>query len=526
MSPNSPNSLPPVRPQSNSPSDKVDDNDIETLFDPRPQVANGQADFFKSAIAAFSKACSDAAAWVAQVLARLGIGREPVIHVAARLPEVDNSMAVTPLQPAMPEARDHSPMDGGMVAAADLPTESADDRVHHEIEAARKDFVEAKDALRKDQALAPAAHEEAFGNYVRLCKKNNKEPGSIDCPKNFKEGAVRYAQAFVDLVSKRRLWATATDNEFWLRPADQDTYRNALRFLELQVEDKPESALSPFEPIHTHSTRQLHSFEAWRNRDKQSQTDLGYDPSKLTIDAAINYADTLIALHAGTEQARREPLKGRLADAFELLNNEALHRLTFTGNQDLQAMLMDMQEFKSIKVKPDTQKLTKKDDASVAGKAPDPGEAIRDVSVLQDAPSDARPEATKAASTAIDAGVIPEPPVVQPSSVQPPQSSTLAQLNPIPDWSTLDTRLQAQGTTLLNEFFRRYVPQIERGVTDFTVEPQYFSQLAASAASDFLNRVNAPDHQLTLADMSKSTAANRIVREYLRRVTPGPRPGT
>lgn len=480
MSIKSPSSQRPGDPSSTvSPEDAADADTVESLFDARPDDIHENRSILTTALEALSKACRDAAAWIAQVFS--GIGGRDEANVAVSAPR---NLRKGTLPPELKQANDEA-LAGRKAAAA------------------RQEFVDSADTPPVVEPAVPDPDREAFDAYVRLCKRDGVEPGSEGGASSHRDLAVRYARTFVQLVSERQSRAAQEGKEFWLGTGDQEKLKAAMALLRHQdrgAHAGGASAAPADGPIQTNSTLQLTSFMAWREWSRNpAQLPMDAD---FSIDAAVAYAHELCALHAGKEAARDPRAKDLLGSAYELIANEDNYRRNVEIQREAARLVGQLNELRDpVEPSASPREMPVEDDA-LARSAP---------------PAPPPPRVRNAPDAGIPTPVADAPPPAPPLLRVPPVRPKLhASWNELPELSTLDDALQAEATGLLHRFFQRYLEQLDSGILDFEDHPEYFSPLAAAAAVDFLQQ---GDRQPGATDVRSYAAANYIIREFERRRT-------
>ena len=473
-SPMSPRSgdTPPKAPQ----EEKADTEDVESLFDARPADEPEHRSILTAALEALSKACRDAAAWIAQVFS--GIGGRDEASVAVSAPR---NLRKGTLPPELQQANDDA-LAGSKAAAA------------------RKEFVESTDSPPAVEPATPDPDREAFDAYVRLCKREGREPGSEGGASSHRDLAVRYARAYVQLVAERQSRASQEGKEFWLGSADQEKLRAAVALLKRQdggASDKSDGTFSVDRPIQANSTLQLKSFMAWRDWSRDSAQ--LPDDADFSIDAAVAYAHELCAVHAGKDTAKDPRAKDLLGSAFELIAREDHYRRNFEVQREAVELVRGLDGLREAQ------------DMSADREEPARG-----------APPAAPPprvRSTPNAGAPSPSTDPPLPPLLRVPSVRPTWHTSSHDL---PELSTLDDELQVEAGGLLHRFLQLYAEKLDSGVLDFDDHPEYFSPLAAAAAADFLRQADSAPGG---TDVRNYAAANHILREFERRRA-RPRPGS
>lgn len=494
-----------------------DDPSIKVLFDDRPAEPPSQPNILVRAIANMArvvedaaKACQEAIAWVGEKL-RL-VRADPVV-----------------------------------TAPFDVKKESLPQDLQAQIEAHRRGQA-AKEAAQNftnsvnvppnaDSSVPPEEGEEAFNAYLKLRKKSS-EPQAIACPQNFRDGAVKYAQGFVQRVADRKATADQAEKEFWLSPDDQARYAAAMELLEMEVQHKRPDEVKKIGPIATHSADQYTSFHAWlawRKDPNQLPKDEGFSSA-----AALAYANTLIQTHVGKPEAQQEPLKTWLQSAHELVadprSGEEMETKIFEAStlsllSDLRTPIPEAEEAHG------EQGGAEGEDLPLGPPPPPPPPRIpggtnqtpqsTPLTNQPLAPPPPPPPRVPATATGKEVSVQtgrtpPSPPLprvtANPSSL-PPEWRT------IPDFGTLDDDLKVQSTVLLNRFFKEFSDQIRLGAPDFGKHPNQSLALGASAAVDFLKRALASNEGAATTEPDAIAAASYIINEHLRRENSRRNPG-
>ncbi len=455
-------------PPNASQEETADVEEVESLFDARPADEAENRSILTAAFEALSKACRDAAAWIAQVFS--GIGGRDGARVAVSAPRnFKKGTLPSDLQQANDEA---------------LASQKA--------AVARMEFVESADKPPAVDSATTDPDREAFDAYVRLCKREGREPGSEQGASSHRDMAVRHARSYVQLVAERQSRAAQEGKEFWLGSDDQEKLRAAQALLKRQ--DGGAKPAPAQRPIQSNSTQQLTSFMAWRDWSKnpeQPPVDAGF-----SMDAAVAYAHELCANHAGKDAAKDPRAKDLLGSAYELIAKEDHYRRNFEIQREAVELVRELDELRE----------------PVASQAP-PGEVSADevnTRRAPPAPPPPRVRSTPSGNAAAPTTDAPPPPLRRVPSVRPMHASW----NELPQLSSLDDALQSQAAGLLHLFFQRYVEKLDSGILDFADHPEYFSPLAAAAAVDFLQQADARPGG---TDVRSYAAANYIVREYERR---------
>lgn len=468
-------------------NDDGGDNSVEDLFDARPAAEDAQPGFFSSKLAVLSKAYHDAKAWIKQLFASLGEHGDPVFDIS-------------------------SPFD---VKKEKLSEEFAAAIAEHENKtraAAEKEaFVKSTDLPATIEPSNSDPGREAFDAYIRFCKREKKQPGTIDCPQNFREGAERHAVIFLEMVSERKKAAQDT-GQFWLSTEDQIKLHAAIG-LAKNSDDMSVKRIGKamvLGPIPTHSPQQLRSFMAWKDW-WQVAGPLPED-ADFSFDAAVAYANDFLAKYASKTEAKDPVLKEQLTAAIELIAKKDQHRRDYDASRSLAEISRDIDGLRKRSKTPanpqDNPALANTPSESKPPPAPPPPRVQRS------------PQApTMSPVAAVGAPPASPPPRVATATIQRP-----AEWRNIPELSTLDPDLQVQGTVLLNQFFQRHARQLASGDIHVNADPVYFSEPAAVAAADFLSKAIAAVGTADAVDGARYVAANYIVQEYGRRKNTAPKP--
>lgn len=320
-------------------------------------------------------------------------------------------------------------------------------------------FIQSRDVI--PQQASADKDEQAFETYTKLCKQEGKQLGSISCPHNFNDAAVRYAKVFIGQVEKRKASAEQTQAEFWLSATDQEKFEGA-KLLLAQQDDRESKLVAEtaarLGPIQKNSSNQYLSFMAWRDW----RNDMSQKPTyeQFSIDAALAYASELQSDYAGKDIAADSRVKVLLSDAAELIANKEMHAVLYEN-------LLILEGLSDLNAEP-------------IASMPDPIET----------PNRA-----------------PAPPPPRSRTQHAPSHSTLYQ---IPDLSTFDTEVQAIGYARLNQFFEGYNASLDKGTVRIDRNDIFFTPMVA-AAVDFLDKSNRSPEGV---DWQMFAAANFLVGEY------------
>jgi hypothetical protein len=454
---------PPINPDS--------EKDVQALFDARPAdgTETEEPNFLLRAINRLKIGIDKASAWVGRLVSGEMFRQSPILHIGA------------------PREFKYKP----------LPEDLRNALAEHDAAKLRKQttqaFVASVDLPEPESAKPADSDESAFDAYIRLCKRDGQEPGSIACPQNFQDAAVRHATSLVTLVEQRREQALTSGQEFWLPTEDQQRHRAAAGLLALQKESHlkkaGEQALQQ-EPIQTHSSQQITSFMKWRDA-KNDLPKLSADPA-FSLDAALAYAGQLLSEHAGKDQAMRDPLKTMLQDASQLIAESDKFKENMSVQQDAADILSLLNELREPSVSP----------ALATGTPPPPPPPrIRKVVIV--------PEQSPSGVSDL------RPPSPPPSRMAMNKPRTLAMANKVPELSTFDGEVQIQASVLLNQFFREYANQQSQGDIRIERNSVYFSAHVVAAAADFLEKVaDGAEGDVKPTDARTYAAANYLVRSY------------
>lgn len=327
-------------------------------------------------------------------------------------------------------------------------------------------FIHSLDLTPKEVPSDKDVDEQAFETYTKLCRQEGKQLGTISCPHNFNDAAVRYAKVFIGQVEKRKATAEQTQAEFWLSSADQEKFEGA-KLLLAQQDDRESKKLaeaaSQLGQVQKNSSRHYLSFMAWREWRNDMSKKPTYD--QFSIDAALAYASELQRDYAGKDIAADSQVKALLSDAATLFANKDLHTELFNNLLMLEKILDSI--------------------ADLRASEPD----------------------FKAAPDSVSTTSLPAPP--------PPRSRTQhaanhATLYNIPDLSTFDPEVQGIGYARLNQFFIDYNASLDTGIVRIDRKDLFFTPTVA-AAVDFLGKSNASPEGV---DWQMFAAANFLVNEY------------
>jgi len=187
-------------------------------------------------------------------------------------------------------------------------------------------FIESRDEKPLEALADKDMDEQAFENYTKLCRHEGKKLGTISCPHNFNDAAVRYAKVFIGQVEKRKATAEQKQAEFWLSSADQEKFEGAKLLLaqqDDQASKKLAEAASQLGQVQKNSSSHYLSFMAWREwRNDMSQKP---NDTEFRIDAALAYATQLMEDYAGKDVAAGSQMKALLNDAAELINKKQFY---------------------------------------------------------------------------------------------------------------------------------------------------------------------------------------------------------
>ncbi len=365
------------------------------------------------------------------------------------------------------------------------------------------------------------------------------------------DAAVRYAEALIETYAGTDQSKVDTEIAALVRDAteligSQDFYRavfdnplsldeltqNILPSVKEQNGDRPNGLTETLGMNPGHDAPSLglqtSSFAAWQ----EWRHDPNYLPeaSNLSIDAAIQYAKILLQQFEGKDQSIVKSEESIFNDASDLIANQAIYRDRFNGacesatirnaaNEQVKKILEAEQadviaevvqgDARSIKPGSTSKSVGAETEMAREPSAnPAPNPAQRNV-----------PDEQARGTLDAVAADAPQPPVSAPEvKRQPVVSAALPES--IPNLQTLDLRLQAQATTLLNQYFKLHAAETKLGNSNFDADGRFFTELSASAAAAYLERMNE-SKSLSLEDIQRTSAANRIVMEYMRRQNPG-----
>ena len=436
-----------------------EEESVAGLFDNRPADSPQQSNLILKAIASLKSAYRDAAqvcqgamTWVKN---QLGLAEaDPVIEISK------------------PRNFSKKP----------LPQEFQDEINNHRngqaAKLAEQKFITSADTPAQESGPVPLeAGEESFNAYLRLCKQSNVKPGELDCPQNFLEDAVIYAQSFVQKVSDRQTIAREKNSEFWLNPDDQERLEAANHFLDVHVKHKRSDELEQPRPIQTNSQAQHNSFLEWQVWRKDP-TQLPSDP-EFSTDAALAYANVLLQKYAGKDLAKNNEIRELLNSAYDLIAHPE-------SRAELDAELMNAL-------------------------------LEQDISTLRTSRGEGSQPQSEVANTEKE-NISPQGPPPMPSPRLRSEPSFLpAEWRNIPAFETLDEDLKVQSSVLLNGFLNEFSDQVSKGAPDFSKHPDTFIELGASAAVDFMKRVLASDDDVATVPPITYAAANHLINEHLRR---------
>ncbi len=469
--------------------DEAAAEDVASLFDARPADTHENRSWLEAALEGLSKAFRDAATWVAHMFDRIGAKDNPVFDV---------SHPFNVKKETLPE---------------DFASKIADTERRLRAAEEKKAFVASDNLQVQAKATVPDPAREAFNAYMRVCKTDKAQSGSVDCPQNFREDAETHALEFLRQVNERKKTAQESGGDFWLKTADQQKLKVAVQLLK-QERNKELKLLCGDDllksPIPTYSNKQLKSFIAWMEWS-QNAGSLPQDPD-FSLDAAVAYAWDFHSQQAGQADATNPATKKQLSAAVELISKEDQYRRDYEAARSLAEVFKDLDGLR---------------------KPPDRSVRLQATPATADAPADPElppappPPLPRVAGRMHTASATPDattsaPKVLLPR-VKPAQTQLPAAWRNIPELSALDDELQVQASVLLNQFFQHYARQLDRQVPNFDAEPQYFSELAAVAAVDFLKRAELADGPADPADFRSRAAATYIVREYERRKNAAPK---
>lgn len=342
-------------------------------------------------------------------------------------------------------------------------------------------FIESRDEIPLEALADKDMDEQAFENYTKLCRHEGKQLGTISCPHNFNDAAVRYAKVFIGQVEKRKATAEQKQAEFWLSSADQEKFEGAKLLLaqqDDQASKKLAEAASQLGQVQKNSSSHYLSFMVWREwRNDMSQKP---NDTEFSIDAALAYATQLMEDYAGKDVAAGSQMKALLNDAAELINKKQFYA-------DLYDNLLMLETMGSLI-------------AEIRAPEPDLLETA-EIKI----PHSIIPTPTQASTSTSTSTPAPPPP--RDRTRQPVTYSTLYN---IPELSTFDPDVQSIGYAKLNQFFSDYGALVDKGT--ITIDPSdTFFALTAATAADFLNKASASPEGV---ESTMFAAANFLVSEY------------
>lgn len=342
-------------------------------------------------------------------------------------------------------------------------------------------FIESRDEKPLEALADKDMDEQAFENYTKLCRHEGKQLGTISCPHNFNDAAVRYAKVFIGQVEKRKATAEQKQAEFWLSSADQEKFEGAKLLLaqqDDQASKKLAEAASQLGQVQKNSSSHYLSFMVWREwRNDMSQKP---NDTEFSIDAALAYATQLMEDYAGKDVAAGSQMKALLNDAAELINKKQFYA-------DLYDNLLMLETMGSLI-------------AEIRAPEPDLLETA-EIKI----PHSIIPTPTQASTSTSTSTPAPPPP--RDRTRQPVTYSTLYN---IPELSTFDPDVQSIGYAKLNQFFSDYGALVDKGT--ITIDPSdTFFALTAATAADFLNKASASPEGV---ESTMFAAANFLISEY------------
>ena len=350
-------------------------------------------------------------------------------------------------------------------------------------------FIESRDEKPLEALADKDMDEQAFENYTKLCRHEGKQLGTISCPHNFNDAAVRYAKVFIGQVEKRKATAEQKKAEFWLSSADQEKFEGAKLLLaqqDDQASKKLAEAASQLGQVQKNSSSHYLSFMAWREwRNDMSQKP---NDTEFSIDAALAYATQLMEDYAGKDVAAGSQMKALLNDAAELINKKQFYA-------DLYDNLLMLEKMGSLI-------------AEIRAPEPDLLETaeIKIPHSIIPAPTPTSTQASTQASTSTPAAT----PTLPPPRDRTRQPVTYSTLYNIPELSTFDPDVQSIGYAKLNQFFSDYGALVDKGT--ITIDPSdTFFALTAATAADFLNKASASPEGV---ESTMFAAANFLISEY------------
>ena len=344
-------------------------------------------------------------------------------------------------------------------------------------------FIESRDEKPLEALADKDMDEQAFENYTKLCRHEGKKLGTISCPHNFNDAAVRYAKVFIGQVEKRKATAEQKQAEFWLSSADQEKFEGAKLLLaqqDDQASKKLAEAASQLGQVQKNSSSHYLSFMAWREwRNDMSQKP---NDTEFSIDAALAYATQLMEDYAGKDVAAGSQMKALLNDAAELINKKQFYADLYDNLLMLETMSSLIAEIR----------------------APEPD--LLETAEIKISHS-IIPTPTQASTSTSTSTSTPAPPPPRDRTRQPVTYSTLYN---IPELSTFDPDVQSIGYAKLNQFFSDYGALVDKGT--ITIDPSdTFFALTAATAADFLNKASASPEGV---ESTMFAAANFLISEY------------
>ncbi len=269
---------------------------------------------------------------------------------------------------------------------------------------------------------------------------------------------------------------------------------------------------------------QMESFMAWQ----KWRADSNYLPveSDLSLEAAIQYAKFLTAQSEEKRQIILDSGKSIINDANDLVQNAERYKEGFNDACET-ANIRNLVNNQARQILENEPVIDKPESAQHGAQFTEPPSAVISTSPEQAKVNE--PGVTLApTSKSIDIPVTQEtktpdavtgdavlPPVSTPEVKPQPQSSN-ALPEPIPKLQDFDPRLQDIGTALLKEFFELYEKEPIHSKSNFAAADKFFSQLPASAADAYLERIYKGE-SVSLDYLKFMQPADRIVTEYRRR---------
>lgn len=182
---------------------------------------------------------------------------------------------------------------------------------------------------------------QSFETYVALSKADGKVPGKAWISSNFEQGTVAHAKAIITGVLGAKEKAEIEGGEFYLSSGEQTRLEIAIGVLD-QQKGNPEALhmatrARTVGTVPTSTSEQVTSFMAWR--EWKNSPDSGSVAGEFSIDAALAYANELLATHAGKPQATQAPLKDWLIDATELIANADKFRAKYENAKTIADVL-------------------------------------------------------------------------------------------------------------------------------------------------------------------------------------------